>query len=371
MVPKQVRENLDRIPYYFGWEKFQKYSQADWLPAGIRTLRVMIHPTYLRKYPELCREILSYFQNRKLEHQNVLAKNEYGQLWVRNFFRHLRQSGENKKSYRLLSGVLPANPKKIGCFVGASPDLESEIDWIRENQNHVFLLASDTSLGFLLANGIHPDAVLSIDSGLGTSYHFPDGTPENIPIISWFGGSTRIFDLKNPKIIYLSTHPLDQILGSRFYPNAPILENPTLNVAGLALSVCKAFGAGAMILKGVGFSREAGKTHCRTSGYERYDRFFLERKVSLYTVRYTPESRWKTRTVVLDALTKWSPIPLLTDLMPGSENFSNWENVLESFDSSFPGTGEDWRNLLLGIPELPPEIKQLIPRQTKLLETGP
>ncbi|MFB5649756.1 6-hydroxymethylpterin diphosphokinase MptE-like protein [Leptospira wolffii] len=368
LLPESCKEEWKGHIPFFGWKNFQNLKQEAWLPPGIRSLRVIIHPNYLRRYPELSREILDFFQNRRLDRQNILAKNEYGRLWVRNFFRHLEITSRNKDKYRILAKKQSTSPDRIGCFLGASPELESEIPWIRKHRKNVFLLSSDTSLGFLLENGIRPDAILSIDSGLGTSYHFPEKIPKEIPILTWLGGSTKIFDLENPKILYLSTHPLDQILGSRYYPGAPILENPILNVAGLAVSALQALGAGAVCMKGVGFTREAGKTHCRSSGYERYDRFFLNRKRSLYSARYSPESRWKTRTVVLDSLHSWSPIPILSSIRENAQGLSGWENSLVKLGSEFPGTIPEWRNWIREIPEIPQDIRDLVPREIRQLE---
>ncbi|TGK03683.1 DUF115 domain-containing protein [Leptospira selangorensis] len=368
LVGPELKEKLGPVPIYFGWEKFSNLDKSDWMPSGTKNLRIFIHPNYSRRYPDLSQRISSFFQKKEPISQNKLAKQEFGRLWVRNFFKHLKISSESPNSYRILGKTLSPKTGRVGCFVGASPNLESEIDWIRQNKEKLFLLSSDTALGYLLENDIQPHAVLSIDSGLGTFYHFPESIPENIPIFTWFGGACRIFDLKNPKIIYLSTHPLDQILGAKFYPKAPILENPTLNVAGLAVSLLQSLGAESVLLKGFGFEREGGKTHCRSTGYERYDRFFIDRKRSLYNSRYTPESRWKTRTSVLEILQKWSPIPILSEIDSKIEAFSDWKNSLESYPSSFPGSGQNWRKLCSGISEFPSEIQNLLPRETKLLD---
>ncbi|PJZ76173.1 6-hydroxymethylpterin diphosphokinase MptE-like protein [Leptospira neocaledonica] len=368
LVGAELKEKLGGVPIYYGWEKFEKLNRSDWMPSSTKNLRIFIHPNYSRRYPELSDRILSFFSKKESVSQNKLAKQEFGRLWVRNFFKHMKKSSENPNLYRILGRSITPKSGRIGCFVGASPNLESEIDWIRKNREKFFLLSSDTALGYLLENDIQPHGVLSIDSGLGTFYHFPENVPENIPIFTWFGGACRIFDLKNPKIIYLSTHPLDQILGAKFYPRAPILENPSLNVAGLAISLLRTLGAESVLLKGFGFERDAGKTHCRSTGYERYDRFFIDRRRSLYNSRYTPESRWKTRTSVLEILQKWSPIPILSEIDSKQETFSGWENSLENYPSSFPGSGQEWRKLCSGISELPSEIHVLLPRETKLLD---
>lgn len=211
LVGDFVRREIGSIPIWYDWKKFQTLPSTSWIPEGIRSFKVFLHPAYARKFPEVSQEILSFLQTIGITDQNRIAKETYEKLWVHNFFRHAKRFQENPAAFRIICKKLPVRKNQIGCFIGASPSLELEKDWIEKNRTKVYLLASDTSLGFLLQNKILPDAILSIDSGRGTGFHFPANTPDQIPIITWLGGSARIFDLPNPKILYVSTHPLDQM----------------------------------------------------------------------------------------------------------------------------------------------------------------
>ncbi len=164
-------------------------------------------------------------------------------------------------------------------FVGAAPILEEQMNWIKLNEDRFFILSSDTACYTLLANGIRPDYILSIDAGRGTIFHFRN-IPNDIPIITWLGANSYIFHLPNPIYLYMSTYPLDQVLHSiLFSDREPLFQNPALNVAGLAKAIAENFFASRLILSGVSFKMQSGKTHARGTGYEnfnlpRVNRFF-------------------------------------------------------------------------------------------------
>ncbi|EQA47085.1 PF01973 family protein [Leptospira broomii serovar Hurstbridge str. 5399] len=368
LVGDFVRREIGSIPIWYDWKKFQTLPTSSWIPEGIRSLKVFLHPTYARKFPEVSQEILSFLQNIGFADQNQIAKDTYEKLWIHNFFRHAKRFQENPSAFRIIGKKLPVRKNQIGCFIGASPNLELQRDWIEKNRTKVYLLASDTSLGFLLQNNILPDSILSIDSGRGTGFHFPENTPDQIPIITWLGGSARIFDLPNPKILYVSTHPLDQLARMSFFPEAPILENPTLNIAGMAVSVLDALGFESCIVKGFDFSRTAGKTHCRGSGYERYDRFFLTRRRSLFLGRYSPNASWIRRTSVLNLWKQWSPLTLLEELPKDASHSTYWKNALLEISSEFPRTGSFWRNASVSVAEFPSRIRSILMRESRILE---
>ncbi|TGK17418.1 DUF115 domain-containing protein [Leptospira fluminis] len=368
LLEEHLQEEIGEIPICYGWKNFLSLPKSDWLPPGTKSIKLCLHPTYARKFPELSREILETFRNFSPQDENRKAKTEFGRLWVHNYFRHTRMYKDRPDSYRWISRKLPVRPKEVGCFAGASPNLEAEEDWLIENRSKVFLLSSDASLGFLLSRKIFPDAVLSLDSGRGTGFHFPSDFPPEIPVITWLGGSARIFDLPNPKWLYFSTHPLDQFSRSAFFSSSPLLENPTLNLAGMAVSVFEAFGFGSCIAKGFDFRRESGKTHCRGTGYERYDRFFLERKESMFRRRYVSEKKWERRKAVLGLWEEWSPLPFLQSVPKETEVSSDWKLALSGAPPKFPGTGNFWRKADEILAEFPSEVRSILERQSRILD---
>ncbi|UOG39492.1 DUF115 domain-containing protein [Leptospira noguchii] len=304
-ISKSYESKGHRIQIVFGLDEFLSHPLSFWISEKTNQVSPFLHPVYSRKFSDLT---LSFLDSLKQNSQNKIAKEYFQKIWIRNCVRNLTSSFQNSNTSLILSGAKNNFfQNQTLVFTGASPSLEKETDWISKNRNQFHLLVSDTSLGWILNSGIIPDAVLSLDSSRGTLFHFRNILPKEIPILTWFGGCTYLFDLPNPKWIYFSTHPLDQILKSLFFPNAPILENPSLNMAGIAMSFAKHLKYDRLVLKGVDFHRNGGKTHCRSSGYEAYDRFFLSRKVSLSKTRFQKSKSWDKRFSILEILKEESP----------------------------------------------------------------
>ncbi|PJZ55185.1 hypothetical protein CH380_01355 [Leptospira adleri] len=301
-------EKGHQIRMIFGLDKFLEKPLTQWIFENTAKVTPFLHPVYSRKFPDLTVQFLDSLKPNSQTSQNRSAKDYFQKIWIRNEVRNVSSICRNLNS----SGIFSGSKKNFFhdrtlVFTGASPSLESETDWIFKNRNCFHLLASDTSLGWLLNSGILPDAVLSVDSSRGTLFHFRRILPPNIPILTWFGGCAYLFDLPNPKWIYFSTHPLDQTLRSLFFPEAPILENPSLNMAGIAVSFAKHLAYGRMILKGVDFQRNGGRTHCRSTGYEAFDRPRLSRKKSLFGIRYQKSVAWDVRFSILEILKREAP----------------------------------------------------------------
>lgn len=200
--------------------------------------------------------------------QNTIS--HFAKVWFRNYFVNLDLGFNRDHTGFIFSDSFPFEGKDI-LFVGAAPILEEQIEWIHRNKDRIYILSSDTACYPLIANGIRPDYILSIDAGRGTIYHFRN-LPSDIPIITWLGANSHIFYLPNPIYIYFSTYPLDQVFHSTLFSGEEnIIKNPSLNVAGLAKTLTEKFRANRLILSGISFKIQSAKTHCRGTGYEYYN----------------------------------------------------------------------------------------------------
>ncbi|HMV42180.1 MAG TPA: DUF115 domain-containing protein [Leptospiraceae bacterium] len=200
---------------------------------------------------------------------NASTISYFARTWLRNYFINLQLCSDRDNTGLIFKDSLPIQNKPV-LYIGAAPNLEDQLEWIKKNQDDFFLLAADTACYLLLQNGIRPDYILSIDSGRGTIYHFRN-IPEDIPIISWLGGNRYIFSLKNPILLCLTSYPLDQVLHSVVFTSSnEIIQNPSLNVAGLAKALAEKFLAKSLSLSGISFKKENGKTHSRGTGYESF-----------------------------------------------------------------------------------------------------
>lgn len=234
-------------------------------------------PYYLKNFSEEYRSFQESLKSRQGVNQST--KHHFSKIWYRNYILNYHNSLDSDVQILNLDSNFLKD--KFVVFAGASPALESEILLLKKYRNKFFLLSSDTSAFFLIKNQIIPDAILSLDSGRGTIYHFRYEIPIDIPIITWFGANRELFIRKFKKYIFFTTYPLDQIIQSMHYPHSHVLHNPSLNIAGMAKSLCQALGVKKLLYAGTSFVSESGKTHCRGTGYESYILPILSRKKSL------------------------------------------------------------------------------------------
>ncbi|WP_232371714.1 6-hydroxymethylpterin diphosphokinase MptE-like protein [Leptospira ainazelensis] len=308
-------EKGHQIRMIFGLDSFLEHPLTHWLSEDTNKVVPFLHPVYTRKFPDLTVNFLDSLKQNSQTSQNQTAKEYFQKIWTRNEVKNVSSICKNSNSSGIISGAKKNFfQDQTLLFTGASPSLEQDTDWILKNRTRFHLLASDTSLGWLLYSGILPDMVLSIDSSRGTLFHFRNILPPEVPIVTWFGGSSFLFDLPNPKWIYFSTHPLDQTLRTLFFPKTPILENPSLNMAGIAVSFAKQLSYGRIIFKGVDFQRNGGRTHCRSTGYESYDLPQITRKNSLFGSRFQKANLWDRRFSILEILKREAPELFQTDL---------------------------------------------------------
>jgi len=181
-----------------------------------------------------------------------------GRLWARNIFRNLAALPDME-----LSDLPRIDRPVVVC--GAGPSLEASLGLISRLRASLFVVACDTSLPALLDSGIEPDLVVCLE---GQAYNLADFTP---------AGSRRLAIAAD-----LSSHPATFRLmpGPRYLTAVEIAPSPFLRrIAGLglpllpcpplgsvgvhAVHVARRLSGAPVLITGLDFSFEAGKTHGR------------------------------------------------------------------------------------------------------------
>lgn len=281
-------------------------------------------PNYERLFPDLVKECRNQFRSQfQTQSTNESTIKHFQKVWTHNYLKNKTNLESENVSVQWFQSFTALGPNVL--FLGASPSLESDLETIGSLREQVSIFASDTALGYLLLNGIFPDYIVSFDSGRGTLYHFLTELPKEIPIITWLGGASFLFELPNPKILVNTGHPLDQIVGHIFQTenqqNWPIYLNPSLNLLGMVLSITKGIENRNFILSGVSFISEMGKSHCKGTGYERYYLPQIGRKESLESLTkrlYSGIRKGKNQIVWedLNSQKETNPIQFLSEIKP-------------------------------------------------------
>jgi hypothetical protein len=249
----------------------------------------IILPFHQRTFSKEIKEYSSSIFQSTVQH--------FEKLWTRNYFINTKRL-YNKFSF--IQNFPISEAKKDHCvYLGASPILEEQISHLKKWREKAFWICSDTSLRYLLSQELIPDAILSVDPGRGTLYHFPFGSYEDIPLFTWLGGNPKVIESSKNVYLFLTTYPLDQsLLASLSSSKDWILENPSQNSAGMAIGIADALGFSSIHLAGFSMVSQEGKSHCRETGYTAFYLPTFHRKFGLEMVAnqgYQSKSKGKNQ----------------------------------------------------------------------------
>lgn len=247
--------------------------------SGSKTIVLLAHPVYRRIEPELLQQF-----SPQVDRENANTLHHFSHQWLRNYLCMLRSPPISEPLHYLkATGPLPATPHFPGAiYCGAGPtllcDLQSILSTLSTTTNDKpLIIASDTALAPLLARGIEPDWVVSVDSGRGTAQHLLKAMQCNPPqkngridinFFTWGAGHRWVRSCFQRVVLYRSLFPLEQLLGQGPLQNTVEIANPSRNVSGLAVILSGLYGVQDLYMAGSGQVVSGGKSHIEGSGYE-------------------------------------------------------------------------------------------------------
>ncbi|MDR0374844.1 MAG: DUF115 domain-containing protein [Treponema sp.] len=149
---------------------------------------------------------------------------------------------------------------KCASITAAGPSLDRSLPLLREQRTRRFIIATDTSLPALLAAGVEPDAVVSIDCQLWSYNHFFRRT--RAPLFLDLASPPALAERSSAPYFFSGGHPLSRLF-SRAGTNMPELDVSGGNVTYAAVSLAEALGAETVELFGADFSYPSGAAYAR------------------------------------------------------------------------------------------------------------
>lgn len=184
----------------------------------------------------------------------------FGRRWFSNTIRNL---------YAAEKTVRPLTPVREAIVTAAGPSLDEQAPDLEKARAGKYLIATDTSLGALLARRIIPDAVVSIDCQHISYYHFLNPVPGEVPLVLDLASPPSVARRARRVHFFSSGHPFCRFVSAHFRP-FPSLDTSGGNVTHAAVSLADALGARRIFLYGADFSYPAGASYARGTYIHRY-----------------------------------------------------------------------------------------------------
>lgn len=232
----------------------KNYLLSNYLPAVSGNLHIL----NLRSRFE---QEEKYFSNIRSGIKEILSsltddfsvQSHFGKRWFINTL-------SNLKTAQTVKNVLP--PIKRAMITGAGPSLESQLPTLKKYRENSFLIATDTSLTFLIKHNITPDLVISIDCQHITYHHFLSGFPKEIPLVLDLASPSWLTRVSDNIVFFTSGHPFSQLVNTK-WRSFPYIDTSGGNVSHAAISLADKLGAKEILLFGVDFSYPKGKSYAR------------------------------------------------------------------------------------------------------------
>lgn len=301
--------------------------------SGQSGIRIVSSPRHRDFFPDAHQELL-----RSIRTIDQTTAGRFFGRWSYCFFRNLGKS-QFLSFFPIREQSDDGSNGPAVLFCGAAPTLLEDL--ARFELNNRFIIAADTALAPLLARGILPHLVISIDSGYGTLYHLrAAGRISDLRTLSVLAPLTAhpsLSDFFGKVIRYRSTFPMDQILGDGPLLTIDELVNATRNTAGIAFLAARALRARSFETAGVSFVSTHGDSHVRGTGYLLYalEQNSRTNPIESYRVGGYSESlsnrNMQTRAALNAMLESWAPAPL--DEANGLTGKAQLERLEQSLDS--------------------------------------
>lgn len=146
--------------------------------------------------------------------RDIATQSYFGKIWHTNILHNIYNFYLAQNS-KLLQTPEDFDTSKTLAIIGASPNLENQIEELKKHPHDFYVISTDTAFPVLLQHKIIPNAVATLDGQSVSTRHFMQKIPENCLLIADFCSNPAIIKkfIKNKaKIAFTNTgHPLSSL----------------------------------------------------------------------------------------------------------------------------------------------------------------
>ncbi|MFX3636803.1 MAG: 6-hydroxymethylpterin diphosphokinase MptE-like protein [Candidatus Pristimantibacillus sp.] len=212
------------------------------------SLSVLYPPFYTKHYKDEIEQFTAIFRGSVLDarvnlHTHIRFKTE----WSLNSIMNIPQTLFSRS-------IWPLKKQYEGCpmlVVGSGPSLDYNLEYLRELQHHIPIIAAGSSTKALLSAGVRPHMIVSMDGGAANYKIFRDLDTEGIPFVYSPMIQYQILEQvpqEDLHHVFISTDTLFKYL---FDTNKPMQQiYSAASVTGVAMQLAAYFGSDNIILVG-------------------------------------------------------------------------------------------------------------------------
>ncbi len=195
----------------------------------------------------------------KLAAVDISTQKKFGLRWINNIVSNVEPASlAGRENYDSLSDFAG----RIIHVTAAGPSLEDSFSSLSRANTDECIVATDTSLPSLIAAGVAPHFVVSVDCQMYSYHHFLQGIPD---------GTRLVLDLTSPPSLYRSGSAVIPVAGghpfagyvSRFFFPFIRVDTSGGNVTHAAVSFADRLAGKKIVLHGADFSYPEGKLYAR------------------------------------------------------------------------------------------------------------
>ncbi|MGC8765237.1 MAG: motility associated factor glycosyltransferase family protein [Brevinematia bacterium] len=261
-----------RLKVFFNTEEMFDFLEKNY----IKEFNFYIHRSYITLFPEVYSNfegLLAAYLSKRHINQNTLKR--FQKTWLKNIIK-------NSIFYFRLPGINNIRHNfsdKPAVIVGAGPSLRKNISVLKEINDRVLIISTDTAFCYLVENDISPDFIVTVDPQDKNSLYISGIKKGNLPFLVADSATSFMTFAKYPEdkiIIFDTIFPLYNEL-KVFWGEKGYLKSGG-SVSTTAFDLARFLGCSPIIFVGQDLAYSGFKTHSDSNILERM-LFFTSNKL--------------------------------------------------------------------------------------------
>lgn len=231
----------------------------NYIPALYGNIKIIENQAWKNENKDVFPLIQEQFQKAlKLISADFSVQSHFGKIWQKNILNNVKKLS-NKE-------FVIKTSKQKAAIIAAGPGLDSQIKYLSENRNDLYIISTDTAYSTLIQSKIYPEIVVSIDGQFISHQHFMHNSKTFCNSLFAFdlcSNSSSYNNISSENYFFFNSgHPLSSI-AAYINKSFPTLYSGAGTVTITAFDLAKFLGFNEFIVIGADFSYINGKPYAK------------------------------------------------------------------------------------------------------------